>query len=240
MTVERFVSYDSAGKCRIFALISHADKIEVVTTVGSRDQALTEPLVGALNDYLATRSEVGLDNVLGKMPAPVSMAVHSYLRGHTLREAEAEAGDSSARKELVRELYYGLDSPNFLEQLEAAYTIGLGVRVASERVDDGSIEWTAHFCKHDSYVPATLAPRAWPLPQGIPVLQTWTSQESTTGNPVAAALEVARAAASQGNWVRMHTVEHDDGGGYTEGVVCTCEWVVDILDAAVPDRDLSA
>ncbi|MGW7584723.1 hypothetical protein ACWGKU_06090 [Kitasatospora sp. NPDC054768] len=86
-------------------------------------------------------------------------------------------------------------------------------------------------------VPASAEPRSWELLAGVDLLNTWTSKEPHPGlTLVRAGLGVAAGASAEGRWVRVHTRLHSHRDVDYEGSG-TSEFVVDVVDAPIPQQD---
>ncbi|MEU6708580.1 hypothetical protein [Streptomyces wuyuanensis] len=227
----------SPGRCRVFALIKDPhERLEVVTTLGATDLALSDELVEALNGYLFDQGDPILGTVLDRAPNPVRMAVRQYLQGRPAPELGTFTAYGPVG--IVRESVYfgGIDS-ELEEYLDGAYMIGLGIRMSNERRADGNVGWVLQLRDDEVSVPASAEPRTWALPADVKLLSTWTSQQPLGGlGPVRSALEAAEDASAEGRWVRVHTLLHSDRDEDYEGNG-TSEFVVDVFDAPVPLRE---
>nr|BFE98771.1 hypothetical protein GCM10020241_04470 [Streptoalloteichus tenebrarius] len=119
MSVRQFAAYRSPGKGRVFALLDDpADTLEVVTTLGADDLALTDSLVAELNAYLAEREDKALDEVLRQLPEAVRRAVTSFLRQHCEPEPGTYGVHGAIRR--LRLVYFDDRTPDFEEYVDAA------------------------------------------------------------------------------------------------------------------------
>ncbi|GAA3739030.1 hypothetical protein HDA32_005219 [Spinactinospora alkalitolerans] len=234
MRIERFVAHHSPSKARIFALTNEGEHdLEAVTTLSADHTALAGELVDALNFHLFERDEDELTSVLDQLPDPVQTAVRRFLHeaGPPAPGDYTDMGPIST----VRQIYFSDSPEDVIEFLDAAYMIGFGVRVANEIRSDGETGWEFQMRSEESFVPATAEPRSWPLPEGLPLIRTWTSKEPTGGHPAGAAFAVARKASLEGRYVRIHTLSHGDSSD-AEGTA-TSEFVVDVFDAPLPNEE---
>ncbi|MGW4464732.1 hypothetical protein [Micromonospora sp. NPDC004704] len=229
--VYQFLAHRSPSKSRIFALIRATDDhLEAVTTLGAADAAVTDDLVSALNIYLADRAEKPLHVVLDRLPDAVRIAVQNFVRERCVFELGAFTNYGPVDN--IRLSYFDGADDQFIQYLEAAYTVGLGIRATNELSGTGNVGWEVELRSDEVFVPGSAEPRTWPLPDGIPVLRTWTSQESP-GESVVKAVTIAMTASDDGRYVRLHTLIR--GGGETEMTNgATSEFVVDIFDAPIP------
>lgn len=235
--IHSFITHMSPGRCRVFALVKDPrQRLEVVTTLGAADLALSDELVDALNDYLFDQRDPALETVLDRAPNPVRMAVRQYLQGRPAPELGAFTpyGPVGVVREAV---YFGAIDSELEEYLDGAYMIGLGIRMSNERQTDGDVEWVLQLRDDEVSVPTSAEPRTWALPADVKLLSTWTSEQPLGGlGPVRSALEVAEAASKEGRWVRVHTLLHSDRDEDYEGNG-TSEFVVDVFDAPTPLRE---
>ncbi|MGW6739308.1 hypothetical protein ACWGDX_00955 [Streptomyces sp. NPDC055025] len=220
----------------MFALVRGSrDELEAVTTLGGDDLHLTGEVVDALNCFLADRDETALDVALARLPKPVRMAAHHYLRTKCtpMLGAFTEVGPV----EVVRTAVYFSEIDDELEEyLESAYTIGLGIRMSNERGSDGRVDWVVQVLSDEVFVAASAEPRTWALPDGAKLLHTWTSRQLASGvGPVRSALNEALNASGQGRWVRVHTLLHSYSDVDLVGSGAS-EFTVDVFDASVPAR----
>ncbi|MFJ2782077.1 hypothetical protein [Kitasatospora sp. NPDC087315] len=235
--VNSFIAHTSPGRSRVFALHKDPhDRLEAVTTLGGDDVRLTEDLVGVLNTYLADRDDVALQAVLDGLPKAVQMATRRYLKDEC--PPEMGAFTSFGPIEIVREaVCFSRIDDELEDYLQGAYMIGLGIRMSNERDSDGDVDWVVQLRNDEVSVPASAEPRSWELPSGVALLETWTSKEPHPGlGPVRAALGVAARASADGQWVRIHTLLHSHRDVDYEGSG-TSEFVVDVFDAPIPQRN---
>lgn len=232
--IHSFIAHTSPGRSRVFALVRGSrDELEAVTTLGGDDLHLTGEVVDALNRFLADRDETALDLVLERLPKPVLMAAHHYLRTKCtpMLGAFTEAGPV----EVIRTAVFFRNIDDELEEyLESAYTIGLGIRMSNERRSDGRVDWVMQVLSDEVSVAASAEARTWVLPDGAKLLHTWTSRQLTSdAGPVRSALKEAQNASGQGRWVRVHTLLHSYRDVDFEGSG-TSEFTVDVFDAPIP------
>jgi hypothetical protein len=226
-----FLSHSTPGKCRIYALPDQRSQhLLAVTTLGSDHSELTDELVATLNTYLAERDEDELTTVLNRTPQAVRTAIRRFLRDNCVNEPGRF--NSWGPLDVIREAVYFCDPNEVQEYIEAAYTIGLGIRMDNRLDSEGEIEWVVQLMSDEAFVPAGRPPRTWALPDEIRLLHTWTSQENNNRHVVTAAMDVARAANVSGQWCRLHTVLHGDGD--TEFDSATSEFVVEVFDTPPP------
>ncbi|MGW4562021.1 hypothetical protein ACWEN3_06285 [Streptomyces sp. NPDC004561] len=201
-------------------------------TLGVGDLHLTEELVDALNGFLANRDDKALEVVLNRVPKAVRMATQQYLKEKCPPMPGAFTGFGPI--DVVRPAVYFRDIDDELEEyLEAAYMIGLGIRMSNEQDSEGDVEWVVQLLSDEVSVPASAEPRTWELPAEAKLLQTWTSKQRTGPvGPVRGAFNVAEEASAQGHWVRIHTLLHSDRDVDFEGNG-TSEFVVDVFDAPI-------
>ncbi|MEU9314724.1 hypothetical protein [Streptomyces sp. NPDC048295] len=237
--IHSFIAHMNPGRCRVFALVKDPhERLEVVTTLGAADLALSGELVEALNSHLFDQGGPALGAVLDRAPNPVRMAVRQYLQGRPAPELGTFTpyGPVGVIRDAV---YFGGIDGDLEEYLDSAYMIGLGIRMSNERRADSNVEWVLQLRDDEVSVPASAEPRTWALPLDVKLLSTWTSEQPLGGvSPVRSALEVAEAASEEGRWVRVHTLLHSDRDEDYEGNG-TSEFVVDIFDAPIPlqERD---
>ncbi|MFF3672947.1 hypothetical protein ACFYYS_03050 [Streptomyces sp. NPDC002120] len=227
----------SPGRCRVFALVRDPhERLEVVTTLGATDLALSDELVEALNGYLSDQGDPILGTVLDRAPNPVRMAVRQYLQGRPAPELGTFTPYGPVG--IVRDaVYFGGIDTELEEYLDGAYVIGLGIRMSNERRADGNVGWVLQLRDDEVSVPASAEPRTWALPADVKLLSTWTSQQPLGGlGPLHSALEAAEDASEEGRWVRVHTLLHSDRDEDYEGNG-TSEFVVDVFDAPIPLRE---
>lgn len=230
--VYQFLAHKTSSKSRVFALVRDADdRLEAVTALGAADMAVTDDLVAALNTYLAARDEAPLRMVLDRLPDAVRIAVQNFVRDRC--PFELNAFTSYGPVDSIRTCYFSRPDDEFVDYLDAAYTIGLGLRVTNELTDTGNVDWEVEVLNDEVFVPVSAEPRTWPLPNGVPVRRTWTSRDSAGGNPTIDAVTVAKQASDDGHWVRLHTLMRGDGDTETSGGA-TSEFVVDVFDAPIP------
>lgn len=236
--IHSFIAHKSPGRSRVFALVKDPhERLEAVTTLGIADVELTDDLVSALNCYLADRDDDPLQETLDRVPKAVCMASRQYLNNAAQPELGAFTGFGPI--EVVRSAVYFTEIDEELEEyLQGAYTIGLGIRMRNELRSDGVVEWVVQLLNDEVSVAASAEPRTWALPPELKLLATWTSLHLTTGiGPVRSALNVANAASTKGQMVRVHTLLHSHRDIDFEGSG-TSEFVVDVFDAAVPIQEL--
>jgi hypothetical protein len=137
--------------------------------------------------------------------------------------------------EHLRLVYFDDRSGDFDDFVAAAYLIGLGIRATNEVDEDGSIGWAMEILTAEPFIRASADARAWPLPDGVSLVSTWTRRDRTDGNVVTRALEAAKSASRRGHWVRLHTFERGDSDDLDGG--STSEVVVDIFDCAAPPSE---
>ncbi|MBO7937469.1 hypothetical protein ABZX99_30520 [Streptomyces antibioticus] len=232
--IHSFIAHVSPGRSRVFALIKDPrERLEVVTTLGAADLALSDDLVEALNGHLFDQKDPTLGSVLDRAPNPVRMAVRQYLQG--MPTLELGTFTPYGPVGIVREaVYFGRIDDELEEYLDGAYMIGLGIRMSNERQADGGVGWVVQLRDDEVSVPASAEPRTWALPTDLKLLSNWTSEQPLGGRgPVRSALEVAEAASREGRWVRIHTLLHSDRDEDYEGNG-TSEFVVDVFDAPIP------
>ncbi|MFD8979910.1 hypothetical protein [Streptomyces sp. NPDC059564] len=232
--IHSFIAHMSPGRCRVFALVKDPhERLEVVTTLGSADLALSDELVEALNGHLFDQDGAALGTVLDRAPHPVRMAVRQYLQGRPAPELGTFTPYGPIG--IVREaVYFRAIDGELEEYLDGAYMIGLGIRMSNERRSDGDVEWVLQLRDDEVSVPASAEPRTWALPADVKLLSTWTSEQPLGGlGPVRCALELAEAASGEGQWVRVHTLLRSDRDEDYEGNGSS-EFVVDVFDAPIP------
>lgn len=235
--VNEFLVHKSAGKARVFALVSgDGRRLEAVTTVAGADAALADDLVAALNTFMANRQDGTLEKVLTKLPDAVTMAVRNFVRDQCPFDLGAYAGYGF--NDIVRShvIFGPLDGLRLIQEfhdyLESAYMIGLGIRFSNAIDDHDRVTWHVELRAEEVFVPSSGQPRTWQLPEGAPVLETWSSARRLESGPAEDAVEFALKASDEGRWVRVHTFMH--GSGETELGTSTSEWVVDVFDAPIP------
>lgn len=228
--VYQFLAHRSPSKSRVFALVrSGEDRLEAVTTLGAADADATDALVSALNSYLAERDEKPLQAVLDRMPDAVRIAVRNFVGERCTFELGAFTGYGPVDD--IRLCYFSQADEEFIQYLDAAYVIGLGIRASNEVESAGTVSWEVQLLSDEVFVPAGAEPRTWTLPQA-PLLRTWTSEEAVR-DPVVSAVAVARKASDDGHWVRLHTLAKGDGEVEMDST-STSTFVVDVLDAPIP------
>ncbi len=233
--IRKFVAHKTPSKCRIFA-VDREDPTQLVavTKLGPSDLHVTDKLVSKLNTMLYGGDEAGYSALLEQLPDPVRLAVQAFLREHCANDDKDPwpFPDSADR---VRLTYFAgpYGKEDLRDYLEGAYMIGLGIRVSNfvARYDgDDEIEWRVELFRDEPAATNDTDPRAWELPDGAPLLSTWTS--SGKGHPVANALRIAHEASEAGRWVRIHTFEREQNDEVGAGAVS--EFAVDIFDAPIP------
>lgn len=226
-----FLAHRTPSRSRVFARVRPTDDhLEAVTTLGAADAPVTGDLIAALNTYLATREEKPLRTVLEHVPDAVRIAVQSFVRERCAFELGAFTSEGPI--DVIRLCYFRQADHELVHYLDSAYVIGLGVRISNQRDRAGDVDWEVELRSDEAFAPAGADLRTWPLPDGVPVLRTWTSQESA-GNPITNAVAVAKKASDGGHWVRLHSVARGDGESEMNSAT-TSEVVVDVLDAAIP------
>jgi hypothetical protein len=103
----------------------------------------------------------------------------------------------------------------------------------NERSHSGEPWWKVGLRSAVPVTPADAEPRAWALPEGLKLEQTW----STVDNPLwgaASAIEVADDADDEGKYTRLHSFWRPDDPD-SSGMMM--EYVVDIFDSPTPNRD---
>ncbi|WP_189158378.1 hypothetical protein [Lentzea pudingi] len=232
MTISQFLAHKSPGKSRLFALDSgETDHLVAVTALSSSDLDLTDDLVGELNEFLFARAPGPLEKVLERVPDAVRMAVRRFLNEQCPPMPERFSWYGPI--ENLRLSYFSRLDAELERHVASAYWLGLGLRLENQIEEDGRTGWEFELMTAQAFVPGSVEPRSWYLPTGVELVRTWTSRESTGGDPVRAALTVARAQAELGRWVRVHAVEHGAGDDPHESAT-TSELVVDIFDAPAP------
>lgn len=164
------------------------------------------------------------------VPLPVQTEVRRFL--HDADDPDPCGYTELGPIDVVREFYFSDGSREIAEFLDAALMIGMGVRVSNEVDSDGVIDWRFELRSEEAFVPASAEPRSWLLPEGLRSISTWTSRESTGGDPVRAALRIAQEAARQGRYVRIHTFACGASDDLDDTL--TSEIAVDVLDAPAP------
>ncbi|MFJ6776547.1 hypothetical protein ACIQOV_37270 [Kitasatospora sp. NPDC091257] len=185
---------------------------------------------------MADRDDVALQAVLDSLPKAVQMATRRYLKDEC--PPEMRAFSSFGPIEIVREaVHFSRIDDELEDHLEGAYAIGLGIRMSNERGSEGNVDWVVQLRNDEVSVPASAEPRSWELLAGVDLLNTWTSKEPHPGlTLVRAGLGVAAGASAEGRWVRVHTLLHSHRDVDYEGSG-TSEFVVDVVDAPIPQQD---
>ncbi|MFE6385811.1 hypothetical protein [Nocardiopsis dassonvillei] len=231
MYIERFIAHQTPAKARVFALTNDGDHgLRAVTTLSGDHMRLTTELVDALNIRLFESQAENLKSVLVSLPEPVQTAVRRFL--HDAGDPDPCGYTELGPIDVVREFYFSDGSREIAEFLDAALMIGMGVRVSNEVDSDGVIDWRFELRSEEVFVPASAEPRSWLLPEGLRPISTWTSRESTGGDPVRAAFRIAQEAARQGRYVRIHTFACGASDDLDDTL--TSEIAVDVLDAPTP------
>lgn len=231
MYIERFIAHQTPAKARVFALTNVSDyALQAVTTLSGDHTRFTAELVDALNLRIFEKQVEGLNGVLERLPGPVQTSIRRFFD-------DVGAPDPYSYTEMgpikvVREFYFGDRSKELLDFLEAAYMIGLGVRISNEIDGDGDIGWNFELRSEEAFVPAGADPRSWPLPGGRRSIRAWTSREPTGGDPARAALTIAREASKQNKYVRVHTFACGISDDPSDMI--TSEIAVDVFDAPIP------
>ncbi|WP_326834884.1 hypothetical protein VSH64_08140 [Amycolatopsis rhabdoformis] len=232
MLVTEFVAHRSSGKSRVFALVrGSVDSLEVVTSVGVDDVDMTEDLVRELNFFLIERDEASLNALLARFPQAVQMAVRAFL----LERCQVTVGSTSVFGTVEPVKLMSVYGRELKEFVGAAYLLGLGVNVSNEVDERGQTSWVFELASAEPFVRASEGRRAWLLPDGVPLLSTWTSRDSTGEDVIDHAVGFAENAASRGHWVHLHTFEQGDGESIDSG--STSELVVDVFDVPVPPSE---
>ncbi|MGN9911634.1 hypothetical protein ACTMTJ_29160 [Phytohabitans sp. LJ34] len=167
--------------------------------------------------------------MLDRLPDAVRIAVRSFVRERCAFELGAFTGYGPIDE--IRLCYFSHADEEFIQYLDAAYVIGLGIRATNELGSAGDVSWEVQLLSDEVFVPAAAESRTWTLPQ-TPVLRTWTSEEAVR-DPVVSAVAVARKASDDGYWVRLHTLAKGDGEVEMDST-STSTFVVDVFDAPIP------
>lgn len=205
MTVREFLAHKTPGKSRVFAIDSDQPQfLEAVTSLGADDVHRTDDLLDGLNFFLITRDEDDLGKLLTELPEAVRVGVQDFVAARCPTPPPGAFGELGPIEQ-VQDFY--VDGDDVEKFVRAAFLVGLGVRLTNE-VDAGEIGWHFELLSGEAFVPPGLDPRTWELPEGTPLLSTWSSRFAK-GDPVSAAAELALDAGAGGHWVRLHTFEVD-------------------------------
>lgn len=230
MTIREFLAYTSPGRSRVFAIDDDRPQfLEAVTSLGADSVGHTEQLLDGLNVFLVNRDEADLDEVLDELPGAVQAAVRDFLNARCPTPPPGTFGENGFISEV--RLSYFSDKDELKEHLEAAWLIGLGVRMSNEIGLRGRVSWRLQLLEDEVLVPAGADPRTWALPTGVPLLSTWTSKLAK-GNPLDRAFEQATEASAAGHWVRLHTFDQGDGPDTYEASRSLVR--VDVFDCPIP------
>jgi hypothetical protein len=206
MTIREFLAHSTPGKSRVFAIDSDRPQfLEAVTSLGADDLHRTDELLDGLNFFLITRDEDALGKLLTEFPEAVRVGVRDFL-AHRCPPPPLGSFGEYGPIEQVRLIYLG-GGEDLEEFVQAAYLVGLGIRLSNE-VDKGGVGWRLELLNEEAFVPAGAEPRTWALPASTPLLSTWISKFAK-GDAVTEAVELAVEASADGHWVRLHTFEHD-------------------------------
>lgn len=233
MTIREFLAHTSPGKSRVFAIDGDRPQfLEAVTSLSADDLHRTGDLLDTLNTYLVSRDDAVLADALSELPGAVRIAVLDFMKEHCPPPPLGYFGDFGPIDQL--RLDYFEDEDVLKEYVEAAYLIGLGVRVSNQAGVRGRVSWQVELLSDEVFVPAGGDPRTWALPPA-PLLSTWTSRLAK-GDPVASAFEVALTASADGHRVRLHTFTYGKADNiYDAG--STSEVRVDVFAAPVSARE---
>lgn len=223
MTVREFLAHTTPGKSRVFAIDTDEPQfLEAVTTLGADDLHRTDSLLDGLNVHLLTRDENDLAELLAAFPDAVRIGVLDFLTRRCPAPPPGVFGEFGP-VERVRLMY--LRGDDLDEFVQAAYLVGLGIRLTNQTGERGQVDWELELLTEEATVPPGAEARTWALPD-TPLSFTWISKYAK-GNAVTNAVEVALEASADGSWVRLHTFENNG----------TSELRVDVFDVPPPVID---
>lgn len=206
MTIREFLAHATPGKSRVFAIdTDEPQSLEAVTSLGAADAHRTDDLLDRLNVYLVTRDDTALEELLGDLPEAVRIAVRDFLARRCPAPPPGAFGEFGP-VERVRLMY--LDGNDLEEFVQAAYLVGLGVRLTNEADSRGRVGWELELLTEEPVVAPGAEARTWALPDATPLSFTWISKYAK-GHVVTNAVEVALEAGAEGSWVRLHTFDHN-------------------------------
>lgn len=232
MQYKEILQHRSGAKVRIYAKPLSGRELTVITTVGGDHADAADDLAVALGIFLHERDDQALDTVLERLPEAVRLSVKAFTSGIAPLEL-GDRDDLALIEDWGCSYHFGL-SEELIEYLESADTVGLGVRMENLKGSDGDTQWKVTLRSAVPLAPYDAEPRAWGIPSGHTLDQTWSSIDrlsSGTGSAVA----IAGAASDEGKYVRVHTFWRPDGPD--ENGTMTLEYVVDIFDAPIPVKD---
>ncbi len=204
MTIREFLAHTTPGKSRVFAIDSDRPQfLEAVTSLGADDLHRTDELLDGLNFFLITRDDSDLEKLLADFPDAVRFGIRDFV-AQRCQAPPPGAFSELGPVESVQVLYVDEDVEQFVQ---AAFLLGVGVRMSNE-TDGDETGWQLELLSDEPFVQPGTDPRAWELPEGTPLLSTWSSR-FTKDDPVSAAVEVALEASADGHWVRLHTFTLD-------------------------------
>ncbi len=205
MTVREFLAHKTPGRSRVFAIDSDQPQfLEAVTSLGADDLHRTDDLLDGLNFFLITRDEEDLGKLLADFPEAVRIGVRDFVANRCPAPPPGAFGELGPIEQVQVFYVDGVDVERFVQ---AAFLVGLGVRLSNEAGGDET-GWHFELLSGEAFVQLGEDPRTWELPEGTPLLSTWSSRFAK-GDPVSAAVELALEASADGHWVRLHTFEID-------------------------------
>lgn len=218
---KHFAVHSTPSKHRIFAVDPASRlRLEVVTTLDASDAGYVDELLDALNEWVNLQDEEPLSEVLESLPQAVRLGVRDYMqrRPRPTPGTFHEGYGPMARLRLMSTS----DLDDLADLVDAAYLVGLGLRVTTERDARGEVSWEIAMYTAEPSFDTVDELRAWTKSSSrYPLSSTWVGDE----DPVEQGLQVATEAAERDRHVCLHSCELATG----QSVIA-----VDVFDVSIP------
>lgn len=222
LAIPRFLVQSSPRRHRIL-LLGAGGSVSAVATLDPAD-ADGDLVVEELNQALFTGRREQLDKTLGALPSAVALSCRQAL---STVPGPAPFGLDPWDGEPVYGLrrVYITEVDELVQYAEAARMLDFGLLASNYRQHDGELGWEVSLLSETPHVPASAEPRAWALPEDVPLLATHQPRPAKL-------LEALEDVADDGKRIHLHWIWQSESDDLED--TSTAEWILDVFDCPPP------